>query len=121
MATDEIVMIEGLDQEGKVAYRQWRYCANQLVGLLASYASISSSMNAKTAIECAIAELTKMLDTERTKWQRFAKCCIDQDAKHSSADSNLKCQQDAARNRLLFLDNQLQNALQAHRNDSANT
>ena len=111
MATDEKTMIEGLNSEGKVAYRQWHYSAGQLATVLATYASIGSTQQAKTAIERAMAELTKLLDSERTKWQQYVDCCIAQNADYNLASSNHQCQHVAARDRLSSLDSQLADAL----------
>ena len=83
-------MIEGLDTEGVVVYKQWHCSADQLLKVLASYASLGTATTATTALERAIAELTKLLAAERAKWERFVNKCIALDVDHSLANSKLQ-------------------------------
>ena len=112
MATSEQEMVEGLDSEGLVAYKQWHYTAEQLLKVLASYASLGTTTTAPTALERAIAELTKLLTTERFKWERFVDKCIALNINPNLANDRLINQHETARHRLMSFDQQYADALQ---------
>ena len=112
MAPSDQAIVDGLDTEGSVIYRQWSYAADQLSRVLTFYASLGSTTTAITALEKAIAELTKSLVTERDKWEKVVDKCITSNLDPNHVNKKLKDQYETARQRLISIDSQYADALQ---------
>ena len=109
MATNEQGMREELDSEGAILYRYWIYAAKQLNQTLSAYSSVDATTTASTAIERAIKELTKASESERDKWDRFVTKCFTINVDPELANSQFMLLHEITRQRLLVLDQQLEN------------